>query len=55
MVKKPQNNKPQIWSDKMDKQLKLGNGMKFGSQNIRTLNTLGALQYVLNTINSHKI
>jgi len=55
LVKKPPKNKPRIWSDKMDKQLELGNGMKLGSWNVRTLNIPGALQYVLDTIKSYKI
>jgi len=39
----------------LDKQLEPGNGIKLGSWNVRTLNTLGALQYVLNTVKSYKI
>ncbi|KAL4083423.1 hypothetical protein QTP88_028739 [Uroleucon formosanum] len=39
----------------MDKQLEQGNGINLGSRNVRTLNTPGALQYVLDTVRSYKI
>ncbi|KAL4142514.1 hypothetical protein QTP88_004958 [Uroleucon formosanum] len=39
----------------MDKQLEQGNGINLGSWNVRTLNTPGALQYVLDTVRSYKI
>lgn len=54
-VKKLPNNKPWIWNDFLDKQLKLRNGIKLGSWNVRTLNTPGALQYILDTVKSYKI
>ncbi|XP_008179495.1 uncharacterized protein LOC103307682 [Acyrthosiphon pisum] len=55
LVKKPPKNKPWIWIDKIDKQLEQGNGINLGSWNVRTLNTPGALQYVLDTVRSYKI
>lgn len=54
-VKKPPKKKTRIWNDFLDKQLKLGNGKKLGSWNVRTLNAPGALQYVLDTVKSYKI
>jgi len=39
----------------MDKRLELGNGIKLGSWNVRTLNKPGALQCVLNVAEAYEI
>jgi len=39
----------------MDKEMEQGNGMKLGSWNVRTLNTPGALQYVLDTVRARTL